>query len=93
MPPPGIINPPADPAHLGQVKDRMFGIDLSNVRVQTGAGAAATQAQLGAQAFTQGNTPLFFGPGGYDPAMTASMQPLMGHELTHVVQQGGGNGR
>lgn len=93
MPPPGIINPPANPAHVGQVEDRMFGVDLSAVRVQTGNGASAANAQLGAQAYTQGSTPLFFGPNGYNQGMTAEMRGLMSHELTHVVQQGGGNGR
>lgn len=93
MAPPNIINPPANPAHVGQVEDRMFGIDLSAVRPQTGNGAAAANAQMGAQAYTQGSTPLFFGPNGYDPGMTAEMRSLMGHELTHVVQQGGGSGR
>ena len=93
MPPPGIINPPSNPAHLPQIEDRMLGVDLSAVRVQTGNGAAAANGQMGAQAYTQGSTPLFFGPGGYNQGMTAEMRGLMGHELTHVVQQGGNGGR
>ncbi|WP_198378111.1 DUF4157 domain-containing protein [Neoroseomonas rubea] len=91
MAPRNIINPPGDPAHVGQVEDRLFGVDLSAVRAQPGNGAGAANAQMGAQAYAQGSTPLFFGPGGYDQGMTAEMRGLMGHELTHVVQQGGGN--
>ncbi|MBP0466106.1 DUF4157 domain-containing protein [Roseomonas sp. PWR1] len=65
--------------------DRMFGVDLSGVRAQPGS------ARLGARAYAQGSKPpLFFGPNGYDRGMTAGMQRLMGHEATHVVQQGGG---
>jgi hypothetical protein len=61
-----------------------FGVHFSQVRVHEGSQAAA----LGAIAYTQGND-IHFSPGSYDPASHAG-QELLGHELTHVVQQGAG---
>ena len=61
-----------------------FGADFSAVRIHEGPQAAA----LGAQAYTQG-TDIHFAPGHYDPS-SESGQALLGHELTHVVQQSQG---
>ncbi|HTM22810.1 MAG TPA: DUF4157 domain-containing protein, partial [Kofleriaceae bacterium] len=61
-----------------------FGADFSAVRVHVGPQAAS----IGAEAYTRG-TDIFFAPGTYDPASTAGRE-LIGHELTHVVQQGAG---
>jgi len=61
-----------------------FGADLSAVRVHEGAHVAA----LGALAYTQG-TDVHFAPGRYRPESPAG-QELLGHELTHVVQQSQG---
>jgi hypothetical protein len=44
---------------------------------------------MGAQAFTVGSD-VYFDHGKYDPGSTSG-QELLGHELTHVVQQGGGH--
>ncbi|MDH3976493.1 MAG: DUF4157 domain-containing protein [Deltaproteobacteria bacterium] len=64
-----------------------FGADFSNVRIHTGSDAGQLSRQLGAQAFTVGKD-VYFGEGRYDPGSTQGKR-LMGHELTHVVQQGG----
>jgi hypothetical protein len=61
-----------------------FGADFSAVRIHEGPQAAA----MGAQAYTQG-TDIHFQPGGYDPHSPQGRE-LLGHELTHVVQQGQG---
>ncbi len=71
------------PLHPG-IRDRMerfFGADFSTVRVHEGPAAPA----IGALAFTVGET-LYFAPGLYDPATRQGLE-LLGHELTHVVQQ------
>ena len=71
----------------GDVKDKMegaFGADFSAVRVHEGAQAGA----MGALAYTQG-TDIHFQPGQYDPQSQRG-QELLGHELTHVVQQSQG---
>lgn len=58
-----------------------FDSDFSEVRVHVGAEAPA----IGALAFTVG-TDLYFAPGQYQPH-TQNGRELIGHELTHVVQQ------
>lgn len=66
------------------VREKMessFGADFSGVRVHTSSPAVP----LGAQAFTHGEN-LHFAPGQYSPE-SQSGQELLGHELTHVVQQ------
>lgn len=61
-----------------------FGSDFGDVRVHQDGQAE----QVGAQAYTQGSD-LHFEPGRYAPG-TASGDELIGHELTHVVQQRAG---
>lgn len=75
---------PLDAATRLNMESR-FGTDLSQVRVHTGPQAASLNRDLGSRAFTQGND-IFYGAGQApgDDALTA-------HELTHVVQQGGGS--
>ena len=71
----------------GPLADKMsdsFGTDLSDVSVHQDGQADA----LGAKAFARGSE-LHFARGAYDPA-SASGQELIGHELTHVVQQRAG---
>ena len=58
-----------------------FGQDFSAVRVHEGHEATI----VGARAFTNGDN-IHFAPGTYDPHSTQGRE-LLGHELTHVVQQ------
>jgi hypothetical protein len=61
--------------------ESFFGADFSDVRVHVGPEASS----IGALAFTIG-TDLYFAPGQYEPHSPRG-QELIGHELTHVVQQ------
>ena len=65
-----------------------FGADFSDVRVHTGAQADELSGALSARAFTTGRD-VFFRQGEYNPGTTDGRE-LLAHELTHVVQQGGG---
>lgn len=70
------------------VKQRMedsFGTDFSSVRVHPDSSKAP---DVGALAYTQG-TDIHFAPGQFKPDSSAGQQ-LLGHELTHVVQQAEG---
>lgn len=62
-----------------------FGVDLSAVRVHTDSNAVQMNRELNAEAFTYGEH-IYFGAGRYNPA-TSTGKKLLGHELTHVVQQ------
>ncbi len=64
-----------------QVMEEFFQADFSDVRVHEGA----TAPSIGALAFTLGHE-LHFAPGLYDPGSREGIE-LLGHELTHVVQQ------
>jgi len=79
----GSPMPPAVRAKM----ERAFGADFSSVRIHQGPQAQA----LGALAYTQG-TSIHFAPGQYHPD-SRSGQALLGHELTHVVQQSQGRVR
>jgi hypothetical protein len=59
-----------------------FNTDFSNVRVHTESSKAG---EVGALAYTQG-TEMYFAPGQFQPGTSRGKQ-LLGHELTHVVQQ------
>lgn len=59
-----------------------FGQDLSDVRVHQNSRQATL---LGAKAFTHDNV-IHFAPGEYLPH-TPSGNKIIGHELTHIVQQ------
>lgn len=61
--------------------ETQFGQDFSDVRVHTGP----SHQHIGALSFAQGND-IHIAPGSYDPH-SPSGQKLIGHELTHVVQQ------
>lgn len=62
-----------------------FGHDFSGVRVHTGARASEAARAVNAHAFTVGRD-VVFAAGQYAPG-TGAGQRLLGHELTHVVQQ------
>jgi len=65
-----------------------FGHDFSHVRVHTDENAANSAHAINAQAYTVGRN-MVFGVGQYAPN-TAAGRRLLGHELVHVIQQGGG---
>ncbi|PTL76673.1 DUF4157 domain-containing protein [Vitiosangium sp. GDMCC 1.1324] len=73
------------PEPLRAKMETAFGHDFAQVRVHENGNAAA----LGATAYTRGHD-LHFAPGRYQPE-TQSGQALIGHELTHVVQQRAGH--
>ncbi|MBP2233048.1 hypothetical protein J2847_006383 [Azospirillum agricola] len=75
------------PDGVRQKMETFFKTDFSDVRVHVGSEAPA----IGALAFTLGSN-LYFAPGQYNPD-TLHGQQLLGHELTHVVQQRAGRVR
>ena len=74
--------------HARGYMEARFQHDFSQVRVHTGATAAATAQAVNALAFTFGRD-IVFGADQYAPR-TARGIALLAHELTHVVQQAGG---
>jgi len=62
-----------------------FGTDFSNVRVHTDSKAQLMNKGLNARAFTHGSD-VYFNKGQYSPGSSEGKR-LLGHELTHVVQQ------
>ncbi len=73
------------PDDLKANMESAFNTDFSDVRVHPDSGKAT---EVGALAYTQG-TDVHFAPGQFKPESSAGQQ-LLGHELTHVVQQGQG---
>jgi hypothetical protein len=69
------------PAAVQARMEQAFGADFSGVRVHEGAQAS----EVGARAYTQGSD-IHFAPGAYRPDSRQG-QELLGHELTHVLQQ------
>jgi hypothetical protein len=74
----------AMPADVQRKMEASFGASFADVRIHEGPGAQA----LGARAYTRG-TDIYFAPGEYQPTTPAGLE-LLGHELTHVVQQSRG---
>ena len=72
------------PGPLQHSLESALGADLSDVRVHEGHQASA----LGALAYTQGQN-IYFQPGHYNPNTPGGAE-LLGHELTHIIQQRGG---
>ncbi|NEO87460.1 MAG: DUF4157 domain-containing protein, partial [Spirulina sp. SIO3F2] len=70
--------------------ERAFGADFDGVRVHTDGQADQLSQSIQAKAFTTGRD-VFFRAGAYQPGSKGG-QELIAHELTHVVQQGGGVG-
>ena len=62
-----------------------FGYDFSNVKLHTDNIAAKSAQSINALAYTSGNN-IVFNSGQYSPT-TESGKRLLGHELTHVIQQ------
>jgi hypothetical protein len=72
------------PRDVERKMEHSLGADFSNVTIHEGAEAPA----IGALAYTQGES-IHFAPGQYAPH-SQSGQQLLGHELTHVLQQRSG---
>lgn len=62
-----------------------FGMDFSNVRVHADQRAASINQQIQSRAFTHGSD-IYFNKGEYQSDSREGKR-LLGHELTHVVQQ------
>jgi len=73
------------PTEIRQRAESVLGADLQAVRFHNDDDANKSAAQLQARAFTTGPD-VYFGAGWYQPSTEAGLQ-LIGHELTHVVQQ------
>jgi hypothetical protein len=85
-----VLRAPGRPLEL-QTRTFMegkFGHDFSKVRVHADERAGASARAVDSLAYTVGNN-LVFASGQYAPG-TAQGTRLLAHELTHVVQQGGG---
>lgn len=76
------------PEELRGELEGFFGTGLGHVRVHADGQAAGLSRSLGAEAFTVGSD-VFFGGGRFDPESDGG-RDLIAHEVTHVVQQGGG---
>ncbi|MEM9489870.1 MAG: DUF4157 domain-containing protein [Myxococcota bacterium] len=72
------------PEEVRAEMESVMGMDFSAVRIHVGPQAES----IGALAFTRGMD-IFFAPGQYQPSSEEG-QRLLGHELTHVVQQAQG---
>ncbi len=70
--------------------ERRFGHDFSRVRIHTDAAASLSARDMDAQAYTAGSH-IVFAEGSYSPTTKAGAR-LLAHELTHVLQQGSGDG-
>ena len=75
------------PEPVQKKMESFFNTSFADVRIHVGHEASS----IGALAFTHG-TDLYFAPGQYNPQSTHGQQ-LLGHELTHVVQQRAGRVR
>ena len=82
----GSSGAPLDAAERAFMEPR-FAHGFGDVRVHTGARAAAAARSVHAQAFTVGRD-IVFDSGRYAPGSAEGRQ-LIAHELTHVVQQRG----
>jgi hypothetical protein len=88
-----VLRAPGEPldSNVAATMSVRIGQDFSSVRVHNGAKAADAARSLDALAFTAGRD-IVFGAGQYNPASLRGRH-ILGHELAHVAQQGGGNGR
>ncbi|MEE6179649.1 eCIS core domain-containing protein [Mycobacterium sp. 050134] len=85
-----VLQSPGERLDAGtrRLMEPRFGVDFSTVRVHADPTAAESARQVHAHAYTQGEH-IVFAKGRYAPT-TAEGRKLIGHELTHVVQQAAG---
>ena len=74
---------------IRQFMETRFGWDFSQVKLHTGAQAADSARSVNSLAYTLGPN-IVFGTHQYQPH-TKTGKTLLAHELTHVIQQSGGN--
>jgi len=77
-------------ANLQTKMGQAMGADFSGVKVHTDSQSDQLNKSIQAKAFTTGQD-VFFRQGAYNPSSQGG-QELIAHELTHVVQQTGGQG-
>ncbi|RMG66602.1 MAG: DUF4157 domain-containing protein [Bacteroidetes bacterium] len=70
------------PADVHTDMESSFGADFSDVHIHANSSQAL---DVGALAYTQGSD-IHFAPGQFDPGSSQGRE-LIGHELTHVIQQ------
>ncbi|WP_218103826.1 DUF4157 domain-containing protein, partial [Paenibacillus hemerocallicola] len=75
--------------HVQAKMESAFDTGFEDVNIHTDGKADQMAQSIGASAFTTGSD-IFFRQGQYNPGSRQG-QELLGHELTHVVQQRGGN--
>lgn len=76
------------PEDVRSFMEQHIGADFSNVQIHENSEADQMNRMLSAQAFTH-NKDIYFSAGRYNPQSTEG-KGLLAHELTHVVQQIGG---
>ncbi|HZJ62606.1 MAG TPA: DUF4157 domain-containing protein [Kofleriaceae bacterium] len=79
---------PLDANTASRMTNAFGGHDFSGVRVHTDAAAAQSATDIGAEAYTVGQS-VYFSGGAYQPG-TPGGDGLIAHELTHTLQQGPG---
>ncbi len=86
------LSGPGEPlaAHERQYFEPLLGVDLKEVRLHRNGEGQQAAAAVHATAFTQGSD-IAFAPNEYTPGSAAGHR-LLGHELSHVVQQGQARG-
>ena len=73
------------PAAQREELEQKADVDLSRVRIHTGAASQQAAAAVGAKAYTVGQD-IHFGAGQYDP-VSLDGQHLIAHEVAHTIQQ------
>lgn len=76
------------PDDVREEMEAHFKADFSNVRIHTDAAAIEMNQMVKAYAFTHGYD-IYFNKGQFNP-YSPNGKELLAHELTHVVQQKGG---
>jgi len=71
-------------------EDSAFGGGSSDAAAHFGSAGGSSSNSLGASAFTGGGSSPSFSAGSFSPSAGGGDQ-LLGHEVAHVVQQGGGS--
>lgn len=79
------------PKATKNMMETAFKTDFSSVKIHIGSQASEMSKRINAKAFTYGNN-IYFGEGQFNTSSREGKH-LLAHELTHVLQQSGGQGR